>query len=577
MLPYRAMRLRASADGSALFETLAALAVAIAVAAVLTWPLVAGIDRASRLDNGDALWGMWAISWVARTLVVDPADVFNANVFHPHRGVLAVSEHFLLEGALAIPVYWATGNPILAYNVIILLALGLTAVAAYFLARRLSGSRVAAAAGAIAFAFSPYMMARLANIHLMMAWGFPLGLLTLHRFVERRTAGRAATLGLVIFLQGLATGYYGVFVGVVVGFGALFYAISRDLWRERRYWIGLAGAAGLSVVLMLPIMVLFIQQQRELGLQRTLEHAAHYSADWRAYLASPARAHAWMTRLLGRWNEVLFPGFLTIGLAVVGGRALYRGSQAKAWQHTDDHDVHGAAGLQAGRETLLFYSLLAGLAFWASFGPRAGLYAALYKVIPLLSFLRAPARFGVLVVLALSMLAACGVAWLLASPSRARRIAGRATCAALIVELAAIPLFLPRAEPTPSPYRLLASLPRGAVLCLPFFTAAAGYHRHTLYMFYSVYHWQPMINGYSDYFPADFRRNADRLAGFPSTESFDILRQKRVRYVVVHTNLYNASGRRRLREGLVRYREYLRPLITDGDVWLYEIVAFPST
>ena len=555
MLPYGAMRLRASAHGSALTEIVAAFAAALALAALLTWPLVIRIDRASRLDNGDALWGIWAISWVARTLVVDPADVFDANIFHPHRGTLAVSEHFLLEGALAIPVYWATRNPILVYNVILLLALSVSAVGAYFLARRLCGDRLAAAAGAIAFAASPYMMARLANIHLMMAWGFPFGLLALHRFVERRTIARGAAIGIVIVLQGLATGYYGLFLGVTIGFGAIYYCATRRLWRDPWYWTGLTAGAAVALVLTLPVMIPYLQIQRAQRLQRTLEQAALYSADWRAYLASPARAHAWLVRLLGRWNEVLFPGFLTTALAFVGGRAWYRRVEA--------------------RDTLLFYVILAALALWASFGPAAGLYSFLYEIIPLFSFLRAPARFGVLVILALSMLAACGVAQLLVSPRRSWRVAARAVCAALILELVAIPLRLPVAQATPAPYTRLASLPRGAVICLPFFTEASGYHRHTLYMFYSAYHWQPLVNGYSDYFPEDFKPNADRLAGFPSMESFEILRKKRARYVVVHTNLYNAAGRRRLQEGLSRYRAYLRPLVSDGDVGLYELVGFP--
>ena len=58
--------------------------------------------------------------------------------------------------------------------------------------------------------------------------------------------------------------------------------------------------------------------QKELGFTRLLEDAAMYSADWQAWLASSAWAHRWMLPWLGRWNEVLFPGFLLTALGLAG-------------------------------------------------------------------------------------------------------------------------------------------------------------------------------------------------------------------------------------------------------------------
>jgi hypothetical protein len=46
----------------------------------------------SRVDNADGQFGIWNVAWVARTLVVDPLHVFDANIFYPHRGTLAYSE-----------------------------------------------------------------------------------------------------------------------------------------------------------------------------------------------------------------------------------------------------------------------------------------------------------------------------------------------------------------------------------------------------------------------------------------------------------------------------------------------------
>ena len=92
----------------------------------------------------------------------------------------------------------------------------------------------------------------------------------------------------------------------------------------------------------------------------------------------------------------------------------------------------------------------------------------------------------------------------------------------------------------------------------------------------SAWHWQPLINGYSDHIPLEFRELAPRLHGFPSTESFVELRQRGARYVVMHLNLYGHRDRARLLERLQAYSAYLTLLNDDGDIRLYEITTWPQ-
>src|SRR4029453_901829 len=124
-----------------------------------------------------------------------------------------------------------------------------------------------------------------------------------------------------------------------------------------------------------------------------------FSADWRAYLASGLRVHGWMLSLIEHWREVLFSGFLLTTLAVYTCVTSWRPRRAGTTPAID-----GTAPVTVG-----FYTSLALLAVWASFGPAAGLYAWLYHTVPLLSFLRAPARWGVFATLSISVLAGIGV------------------------------------------------------------------------------------------------------------------------------------------------------------------------
>jgi hypothetical protein len=146
-----------------------------------------------------------------------------------------------------------------------------------------------------------------------------------------------------------------------------------------------------------------------------------------------------------------------------------------------------------------------------------------------------------------------------------------------LIELATLPLAGFRNAEILSPvYRQLASLPRGAVVEFPYWYERSDFPRHAYYMLNSTAHWQPLVNGYSDHIPADFRRTVIPLSSFPSRESFGILARADARYVVFHLNMYNTRLRERLFERLKTYSPYLRPLSQEGQVWLYEIVGWPN-
>jgi hypothetical protein len=212
------------------------------------------------------------------------------------------------------------------------------------------------------------------------------------------------------------------------------------------------------------------------------------------------------------------------------------------------------------------------VAFWASFGPRAGLYEAL-RVLPAMSLLRAPVRFGAIVAFALSVLAGFGVRRLAAK----RAWVGPVAIVAMAVELAAVPWPLKPRDPEPEAYRLLATLPRGPVAEFLFYYRSSTFFEHTRYMIDSTYHWQPLVNGYSDLTPPDFYTTAEVFTGFPDAASFALMHRLQVRYVVLHLDprTYEPRYRQALLARFPPYERYLRLLTTDQDVWLYAIVGWP--
>jgi hypothetical protein len=157
------------------------------------------------------------------------------------------------------------------------------------------------------------------------------------------------------------------------------------------------------------------------------------------------------------------------------------------------------------------------------------------------------------------VLAGTAVATILARTRRATLLAA-ALIAAAIGEDVIPPLRWPAALPVQPVYRALAAQPRGPVIEMPVYSTDVGVHHNARYMLTSTAHWMPLVNGYSDSVPADFRSNARALAGFPSAGAFHVLQSIGVRYVVVHLYGYKHERRDSVRKRLREFDGFLRPL-----------------
>ncbi len=550
----------------------AGCAIALALAVLMTWPLAAGFGRLGRTTTMDGLYSIWNIAWVARTIVADPVHLFDANIFFPHRHALAFSEANILGGLVAVPAWWLTANPYAALNSALLFAFASTLVGTFLLARRLSGSPPAAAAAAILFAFCPYLFSHSAHIQLLMAGGLPLAMLALHRLADRPTPRRGLALGAALGAQALACAYYGIFAGLMVGYGVVFFAVSRRQWRAPSYWTSVAIAALTSIVIVAPFFLPYLSMQRDEGFRRTIDDAVRYSATAASYLASPAHAHQWLFRIarnLGwRSGEVLFPGMLVVVLGLTGFVMAMRRPARPDTAVTPET----RSGVGDTRETALLYGSLGLLAFWASFGPGAGLYSLMFRAIPLFTFLRAPSRFGLVTAFALAILSALAIGRL----TLGRRSAAVAAliAAAGLAELNVLPFPWERALPVPAGYAMLAKMTKAPMAEFPFYGERTAYPLHAQYMVLSAAHWMPLVNGYSDHIPPDFREAAVVLDSFPSRDAFLVLKRHRVRYIGVHWNMFGPRAQD-IRTRLALFASHLRPLAADADMTLYEIVTFP--
>jgi hypothetical protein len=464
------------------------------VAVIVTWPLGRELTRSFPGDYGDPVFVTWVMAWVSDHISRLSMDGFwTGNIFFPERNTLAYSEHFIAQSVMVLPVYWASGNIILAYNVAFLLTFVLTGLGTFLLTRALTGSDVAGCVAAFVAAFNEYRLVyEVAHLHTLSLHWLPFALYGFHQYFQ--TDARRHLLGGVaaLVLLNLSSVYYMAFCAPFIVLFVLAEAVASGKWRVLRVWLELWAAAALVAVLTLPFLLPYIEVQRRLGVRRAIDEVILFSARVEHYrVALPAMASAVAAAALGFVGSLIDP---------------------------------------ARRFRAMVTLALLVMAIWLSLGPVPkvttdqtlgvpSLYALLHDYVPGYSALRVPARFASLYFLFLAVLAGFGVVVL---ERRSRRVA-QAVAALVIV------LFVVRAAPerlqmnaplaspglttpppaylTPRPerpeiYRAVESLRPGAILVeLPF----GDPWYDVRYMFFSSFHDRRLLNGYSGLFPPSFR------------------------------------------------------------------------
>ena len=120
----------------------------------LLGPVLANANR-SLEQWGDALLQTWTLDWDIYAFRHDPLNLFNANAFYPYNNSLAFSESLVGQALLVAPLVWLTDNPVLGFNVLLLLSFVLSGWGVYLLMYELTRKPVAGLVAGVIFAFFP--------------------------------------------------------------------------------------------------------------------------------------------------------------------------------------------------------------------------------------------------------------------------------------------------------------------------------------------------------------------------------------------------------------------------------------
>jgi len=519
----------------------------------LTYPLVKQFGQAIPGDGFDGWQNFWNLWWVKQALLVEHTGPWFTDMLYYPTGVSLLFHTLnAFNGFTFLPVQLALGL-FPAYNSAVIFSFVIGGLGAFLLARYVLGpgsSRLAAFGAGIIFTFSPYHIAHLlGHMQLITLEWLPFYALYLLKTADsglEAASGKSPASGaprctLRAPRSVLRNGVIAAFFLVLVTFSDWYYllycllftavvfvwVVCVMLWRGGkarrnasspvppfshipahmgRLAITVAGICLVWAVAISPLLVPMVREARQYNFMvPNPQESRLYSADLLAFF-TPQQFHP----LWGDWAAAeakvftatvseyqVFAGFTVLALALLGTFATLRrtapGTKTGAWR-----SARWGGGIGLWLLTLIFFFLLslgpvlhiAGRTALLPDGREIPLpYAWLVRIVPFMNISRSVSRFDAMVMLALAILAALGLNWLVRR-GRAGRVAAIAALGLIVFEFLPVPY--PMSPPdTPAWYKTLAADPRpGSVLILPM-----DWDRPN-YLLDQTTHGKPLVAGY---------------------------------------------------------------------------------
>jgi len=603
---------------------------------VLTYPAILRLKVAIIGDYVDSFLNTWILAWGVRKITGGEwGSLFDANIFFPYKNTLAYSEHLLGVALTAVPIQLGFNDPLVTFNVSVLISFVLTALGMYLLVWYLTHNGYAAFFSGLLFSFFPWRIAHIAHLQLLSAQWLPLTFLFLHKAVKSFSYRVLFGAAFFFILQFYSCGYYGLFLAVfVVVFMVL--ALQEGRGHRCRLMTNFGLFFLFSFLVILPGYLPYLKLKKDFGVIRPFGEVVFFSADFASFLSIPLQNHLWGKILEGfvkpegelfmgliaflmlltgigaqtQWKKfpdptpsapltpfkavgtlvrllrftILFNGVWIVYLLLRGGFSLSLGGLK-----IHSYDLKAPVTILLLLLTFLFlldrplrhkirsllprfkssearfYVTLLGLSFLLTLGPiihfngrgiAYGPYLLLYEWVPGFEGLRVPARFVVMMHLAVSVLAGFGLAWLLGriQSSWKRCLMGSGFALLVLIEYASFPISMPSVpvgRDFPQVYTWLAQQPGDfAILEIPLPTRQEEIFQDAPYVYFSTYHWKKLVNGYSGFIPPGYTRlYQEELKGFPSEGTLRRIHQLGplgVRYVIVHITYYPQPEREQI-------------------------------
>lgn len=502
-----------------------------ALALFMTYPAALHMRDQMPGGAGDPLLTCWYIEHnIQKIVALDFQHFFDGNTLYPNRLTSAFSEHFAGTSWMGLPVYYLSGKDIVfTYNFLLILSFIMTCWGMHLLAYEFTRKHLPSILAALIFAYAPSKIGHIEQLHMISTYWFPFVFLFLYRLIMTPSYRHALLFALFFVLNAMASAFY--MVAAAMGIAVF---LPLMLWSRRHSLLTIIKPLGLAVILIAvslpPLYTPYFIVRSQFDFERSVQDNRRDSARPSSYLGTPKwqGKNLLYGRVLGwdrftRARDPLFPGLVAIlcsaSLLLMILRRVIRPSAL-----------------------LASFFIITLLAFLISLGPvwdketgRANpVFMLFYTYFPSASSMRVPARYGVLVSFGMAILTAFCVGRLLEG-----QVKGWAKSLGLLpviagLEYVSIPIAL---EPRPSidtvrdVYDWVRAQPPGTpILEIP----SNNFWINAQYVFFANYHRQPLVNGYSSFFPPIFRYLHCPAPRLLDPDHLEVIRQLGVKHIIVH-------------------------------------------
>jgi hypothetical protein len=537
----------------AVSDKISALIFYFILVAFLFWPAITNLSDHIIGGIGDPMFLVWNMGWNIHSIVTLHIDgIYNANIFFPYPETLAYSDNLFFPSLVGVPIYILTNSYVTTFNIVCLLFFTLMAYSSYLLVKELTQSFTFALVGGIIYCFNAYQFHLIYHLQLIAgACWIPLSFLALIKYHNSYRAKYLAFFGLSFILLSLSSAYYMVYTAVSVFIFECFIVTTKKLFSDPK--IRLKYFTHMSILILavsVPILIVYLPYQdlkETMGFVRSVTESEFFSITLGSFSRRPTGNMLWdhvvhlKESLVHSRGEVAFIGLFPTILAVCG--FVYLVISRKSRDNTYFYAI-GAVG---------FFALL------ASFGPillsigKVTIYGpfALLRLLPGFESVRVPARFMVFVYLCIAVFSSYGLSFLNSLKKGLRLVLLPIFIIGVLAESIYYPIQIDRIPYNagyPGVYRYINTKPKGPVAEFPvsvfdnkspLFTPRID----PLYMYWSTSHWNPLMNGYSGFFPPLY---VNRIMNGTVEEQVGVAESIGVRYLVLHKDMMDKETATRI-------------------------------
>jgi hypothetical protein len=539
----------------------------------LSWPLLSYPAKllpafTNYTFRYDPEYTIWALSWETHILATAPSHLFDANIFHPVPTALLYGP--TVFGALPYfaPVFGITGNPVLAVNLMYFFGVAATALAVHLVAVAWTGAEIAGVAAGVVFLSHAWLWNWLpSSPHYVILFYLPL---IVFLAAGRLSARRGVLLAVLVVLQSLVEPVY---IGPAVCAPLAVIALCRLVRPARRAeGVRLAAVLTASAFAVLPI---YLGYRSIRAANPGLLHQTYWGSTEFIQFLLPVSISAY-----GIYGYAPFDtSSVVFVLVAMGAGALWitRSGPPDARTKWLDATVWSVVGLVLSTRVLKIFGL-----------PQFELpyFTLVHALFPTLTaIVRIHARLGLGALIGVPLLAGLAVDACGRAARRWGPWAGRIVPVVLVVLVGGV-LYrdlrtaVPRFNMWVGPEVDRVTIPvlqrgQGAVVEVPIDSEpehwgglgkpdVGGPVFAARAMYRSIFHWRPLLNGYSSFYPARFPERMALARRLPDPDAVAALaRDAGLSTIVVHIHDLHGDERTRWMDAR-RGRTDLRLVAQDG-------------